>query len=191
MRLGIREFFFLVLALAVIGGTYFFVFVPTTIERRILRADIRLKKKALADLALADAAARELNAKAERLRVSLQQFTSTLPSQKQADQIVKDLSQTAESDHLDLKSFDTQPAESLPGFARQTVQMKVAGDCTNIYQFLQQLEAEQRHLRVAQMSLHRGDSEGKVVGELKIFLYYAPAGIESTLSASTDQREMQ
>jgi Tfp pilus assembly protein PilO len=185
MKFGVREIVFVSLILAVIGWGYFFVYVPATVERRELRADIRMKNRALADLAVATVGAKELNHRAELTRQTIEQFTRHLPPERDAIQIVRDLSKGAVQNELTLHSIESLPIERLAIYSQQPIRMSLSGDCAAVYQFLQQMERGSNALRVTQMSLHKAKRDGDVTAELTICAYFAPA-LHVTQTATTN-----
>jgi Tfp pilus assembly protein PilO len=174
MKMSLRENFVLVLALAVLCAGYYFIYLPASVHRNELRADIRLNQRALADLAQDAVSARELDRKAAQMRREIAHFTSNLPAESGVSQIVNDFSQAAIQNHLTLQRIEPLNRVRLAIYSQQVLRIRLSGDCANVYQFLQQIEASQRAARLTQMSLQKAAVDGEVSADLTIGLYFAP-----------------
>jgi Tfp pilus assembly protein PilO len=174
MKMGLRENFVLVLALVVLCAGYFFVYLPSSVRRNELRADIRLNQRALADLAAETINARELDGKAAQMRREIAHFTSNLPPEPSVSKIVDDFSQAARQNHLTLQRIEPLKRVRVTIYSRQTVRIRLSGDCGNVYQFLQQIEASEHAAQLTQMSLHKAAVDGEVTADLAVGLYFAP-----------------
>src|SRR5579862_784653 len=82
MKFGIREIVFVALMLALLGGTYVFVFSKTNAKRQELKADTALKQKMMGDLQAATAGIEDMNAKIDELSRAVNFFEQKLPQEK-------------------------------------------------------------------------------------------------------------
>src|SRR5258708_4283368 len=128
MRLNFRKIVFLTLILGVLGGGYVFIVVPAYLERRELRTDIRLKKRALADLAVATRTAQELNREAANVRLAIARFTTSLPREAQLTEIVSGLSAAAARNNLRVESVEPARIDHLQDFSREPIHLVLRGD---------------------------------------------------------------
>jgi Tfp pilus assembly protein PilO len=185
MKLGVREILVLMMTLAVLVAGHVLIFVPASLERGDLRADIRIKQRALADLASATFSARALDRRADQMRHDLLHFTRALPPEQSAARIVDEFSQAADHNRLSLDRIEPQTLQRLPMYSQRPVHVRLSGDCAGVYLFLQEMETGARPARVSQMSLHKAELDGNVTADLTIFLYFAP----TTQAVSIQQGE--
>ena len=82
MKFGFREIIFVALMLALLGGTYIFVFSKTNAKRETLLKDITAKQKMLSDLHAATAGIDDMNAKIDQLQHAIEFFSQKLPKEK-------------------------------------------------------------------------------------------------------------
>jgi type IV pilus assembly protein PilO len=180
MKIGIREILFVLLMLGVLAGSYVFAFSRADLQRKALRADIRLKKKALADLMVATAGIDDVNRKTEDLQHAIEFFKSKLPQEREMDKILDEVSNIAAENSLKTKTIKPLKIERSPGYSEQPIQMSLSGDFGGYYQFLLQLERLPRVTRVMQMSLHKNQRDGEVTADMTLTIYFEPSVGEST-----------
>lgn len=175
MKIGVRELLFLVLMLGVLGGSYVFAFSRADLDRKALRADIRTKKKALADLMVATAGVDDLNRKAADLQKAIEFFKSKLPQEREMDKILDELSNIAGENNLKTRTIKPLKIERAPGYSEQPISMSLSGDFGGFYQFLLQLERLPRVTRVMQMVVHKNQRDGEVTADLTLSVYFEPS----------------
>jgi Tfp pilus assembly protein PilO len=174
MKLGVREILVLMMTLAVLTAGHVLVFVPASMERGDLRADIRIKQRALADLAAATLSAKELDRRADQTRHEILHFTRTLPPEQSAARIVDDFTQAADHNRLSIERIEPLELQRLPIYSQRPVRIRLSGDCAGVYLFLQEMETGAQPARVTQMSLHKTAQDGEVTADLTIVVYFAP-----------------
>jgi len=144
-------------------------------QRKALRADIRVKKKALADLMVATAGVDDLNRKAGELEHAIEFFRSKLPQEREMDKILDELSNIASENNLKTKTIKPLKIERSPGYSEQPIQMSLSGDFGGYYQFMLQLERLPRVTRVMQMTLHKNQRDGEVTADMTLSVYFEPS----------------
>ena len=152
MKFGIREIIFVVVMLALLGSTNYFVFSKSNKRKAERLADIRTKQAALSNLQQATAGISDLNRKIDDLQKAITFFESKLPQEKEVDKILKEVWQMAEANSLTTKTIKTMKSERGPNYSEEPIQMSLSGDFNGFYSFLLQLEKLPRITRVTQMN---------------------------------------
>src|SRR5437763_7923203 len=140
MKFGIREIIFVLVMLALLGSTNYFVFSKSNKRKAERLADIHQRQQALSNLQAATAGIDDLNRKVDELQKAITFFESKLPQEKEVDKILKEVWQMAEANSLQTKSIKTLHSERGPNYSEQPIQMNLAGDFNGFYSFLLQLE---------------------------------------------------
>lgn len=187
MKFGFRELVFLIALLALLGGTYFFVFNKANTKRLALTNDIKTKQTALANLRLATAGIDDLGRKIDELQRAIAFFESKLPQEKEVDKILKEVWQIAEANALQTRTVKTLKSERGPNYREQPIQMTLSGDFNGFYSFLLQLEKLPRITRVSQMNLQKiDDRDGEMTAQMTLSIFFEPdSGSQATETAST------
>lgn len=175
MRFGVREFIFLVVMVALLGCTYFFVFSRTNASKLARQTEIAHKRRALFDLKQSTAGIEDLNRKIADLQKAIDYFDSKLPQEREFDTILKEVSEMAEHNSLQTKTVRTLKAERGPLYSEQPIQMSLSGDFGNFYQFLLEMEKLPRITRVTQMSLQKiSDRDGEMQASMTLSIFFEP-----------------
>jgi type IV pilus assembly protein PilO len=187
MKLGVREFIFFGVMLALLGSAYFFVFAKADGKRRAMEADVRHKEAALANLRQATAGIDDLNRKVGELGQAISFFESKLPQQKEIDTILKEVWQMAEANSLDCKTIKTLKAETLvsdrsTNYSEQPIELSLSGNFEGFYSFLLQLEKLPRITRTTQMKLEKiNGKDGAMTAHMTLSIFFEP---DTTVSSA-------
>src|SRR4051812_3111558 len=175
MKFGLREIIFVIVMLALLGSTNYFVFSKANKKKQDLLADIHTKQAALSNFQQATAGIEDLNNKIDELSKAITFFESKLPQEKEVDKILKEVWQMAEANQLQTKTIKTLRTERGPNYSEQPIEMSLAGDFNGFYSFLLQLEKLPRITRVTQMTLQKiNDRDGEMQAQMTLSIFFEP-----------------
>jgi len=175
MRFGLREVIFVVVMLALLGSTYWFVFSKANQKKQSLLSDIRTKQAALSNFQQATAGIEDLNNKIDELQKAITFFESKLPQEKEIDKILKEVWTMAEANQLTTKTIKTMKAQRGPNYSEQPIQLSLSGDFNGFYAFLLQLEKLQRITRITDMNLQKiSDRDGEMQAQMTLSIFFEP-----------------
>lgn len=186
MGLGIRQFIFLVVLLAVPLASYFLVFKPQNEEIKRARTEIELKQAMLEKLRVATAQTADLEQANAEIRKSIEAIESKLPSTKELDTVLREVSAIAANCGLKVPKFKKND-KNIPagGLAReQPLEVEVTGDFDGFYRFMQDLEKIPRITKIPDMKIVRADSkretnDGEIKATFTLTVYYQEAALAS------------
>jgi type IV pilus assembly protein PilO len=182
MKFGIREIIFVALMLALLGGTYLFVFSKTNAKREAMLKDITSKQKMLGDLHAATAGIDDMNAKIDQLQHAIEFFSQKLPKEKDVGDILPQFWDMAKTNSLQSRTVKPDKAEVGPSYSELPIQMSLSGDFNGFYSFLLQLEKLPRITRITQMNLQKiNDHDGEATAQITLSIFFEPdqAGVAS------------
>jgi len=172
MQFGIRELvlFLTVLLLPVVS--YLIVFRPQSANIESAKTEIAHKQEMLTKLRAETARNDDLQLINEQITQRIDTMESMLPSNKEVDQIVRQVSALAIESGLSsptLKNAKPQPAAQ---FREQPLEMSIEGSWTGFYGFLLKIEQMPRITRIVDMKIEdtsNEDTEIKASFTLSIF----------------------
>ena len=175
MKFGIREIIFVLVMLALLGSTNYFVFSKSNKRKADRLTDIHTKQSALGNLQQATAGISDLNRKIDELQKAITFFESKLPQEKEVDKILREVWQMAEANSLTTRTIKTMKSERGPNYSEQPIQMSLSGDFKGFYSFLLQLEKLPRITRVTQMKLEKiNDHDGEMQAQMTLSIFFEP-----------------
>ncbi len=175
MKFGIREIVFVTLMLALLGGTYVFVFSKTNAKRQELKADTALKQKMMGDLQAATAGIEDMNVKIDELSRAVNFFEQKLPQEKDIGDILQQVWDMAKTNSLQSKTVKPDKAEPGPNYCELPIQMSLSGDFNGFYSFLLQLEKLPRITRITQMNLQKiNEHDGEATAQITLSIFFEP-----------------
>ena len=183
MKFGVREIIFVALMLALLGGTYIFVFSKTNTKREAMITDIANKEKMLSDLRAATAGIDDMNAKIDELSHAIEFFGQKLPKEKDVGDMLPQFWDMAKTNSLQSKTVKPDKPEVGPSYSELPIQMSLSGDFNGFYSFLLQLEKLPRITRVTQMKLEKiNDHDGEATAQITLSIFFEPdqQGVAST-----------
>src|SRR5256714_12128849 len=185
MKFGIREIIFVLVMLALLFSTNYFVFSKSNKRKTERLADIHQRQTALSNLQTATAGIEDLNRKVDELQKAITFFESKLPQEKEVDKILKEVWQMAEANQLTTKTIKTLKSERGPSYSEQPIQMSLSGNFNGFYSFLLQLEKLQRITRVTNMSLQKlQDRDGEMQASLTLSIFFEADGAGSSFAGA-------
>src|SRR3954470_11500199 len=175
MKFGVREIIFVALMVALLAGTYVFVFRKTNTKREALLQDITEKQKMLSDLHAATAGIEDMNAKIDELSGAIKFFEQKLPEEKDVGDILQQVWDMAKTNSLQSKTVKPDKAELGPNYCELPIQMSLSGDFNGFYSFLLQLEKLPRITRITQLKLEKNkDRDGEATAQLTLSIFFEP-----------------
>lgn len=181
MKLGARELIFFAMMLGLVVSTVL-LFQRWSRQEQQRVAVIEQKEQALENLKQATSGIEDLDAKIADLQKAIAFFESKLPQEKEVASVLKEVSNIAESNSLQTRTFRTMKTERTANYSEQPIKMSLSGDFNGFYSFLLQLEKLPRITRLLNMKLEKiSDRDGEMQAQLTLSIFFEP---ESTAVAS-------
>lgn len=173
MKLGFRELFIFVLLLGFLGGAYFLGFKRLQEQREYYAADIAKKQQTLSALAQSSATLIELESELGALQESVRVFEKRLPREKEVDQILAEVWKLAEQNSLRATSVKPLKTDKAGTSNEQPIEITFDGAYPGFEQFLHELEASDRIIRVTQLELRKiTDEKHSMQAKMVLNIYF-------------------
>jgi type IV pilus assembly protein PilO len=173
MRFGLRELILLVVLLALPLSSYWLVFRPQNAEIDLAKAEIAHKRQMLEKLRHATAQNADLERANLDVQESIAKIESRLPTNKEVDKIVRQVSQLAVEVGLDPPSMKSEKPLPAASYREQPLAMTITGDFRGFYEFLLRLEQLPRITRIPDMKIQRSQQEdGHMQAEFTLSIYF-------------------
>jgi Tfp pilus assembly protein PilO len=177
MQFGTRELvlFLTVLLLPVVS--YFTIFQPQNDRIDQASAEITHKRELLDQLRLETARSRDLEAVNDSLQESITVIESRLPTNKEVDQIVRQVSALAIDAGLQPPTLKSEKPLTAARYREQPLVMSTQGDFKGFYNFLVALERMPRITRIVDMTVKeardpKGESPVEITAEFTLSIYF-------------------
>lgn len=181
MKIGARELVFFAMMLGLVACTVL-LFQRWNRQEQERLASIEQKEAALENLRQATAGIEDLDAKIAELQKAIAFFESKLPQEKEVASVLKEVSNIAEANSLQTRTFRTMKTERTANYSEQPITMSLSGDFNGFYSFLLQLEKLPRITRLMKMRLEKiNDRDGEMQAQLTLSIFFEP---ETTTVAS-------
>jgi type IV pilus assembly protein PilO len=173
MKLGAREGLIGAVLLAVPLASWWMVFRPQNTAIDSAKADIAHKRELLAKLKEFTSRNADLRQANEEMAARIGDIEARLPSDKEVDSIVRQVSDIAVSCGLDSPAVKNVKPRQEAMFMEQPLEMSLAGNWTGYYDFLAKVEQLPRITRISTMKLKRSDEgDGNMKAEFTLSIYY-------------------
>jgi len=174
MNASIRQGLFFLVLIAVPITAYFVVFKPRNQEIMRAREEIAHKQARLDQLREQTAQSDTLADANEKVRESIEAIEARLPSDKEMDDVLRQVSQIAERSGLKLLIFRKGDRALPAGLAmEQPIRVELTGDFDGFYSFLLDLEQMPRITRIPDMELSRSrENDGEMMAKFTLSIYY-------------------
>ncbi|MBI9016661.1 MAG: type 4a pilus biogenesis protein PilO [Phycisphaerae bacterium] len=172
MKVGFREFLFLILLLAIPALSYGWVFRKANDNWQQHQKDMQLKQQKLADLKNASKGIDDLNKQVTELTEAVAFFERKLPAEHEMDKVLSQVSQIAEKFHLETRQFKILKPEPFADYCELPIEMGFYGDFADYYKFQLELEKLPRLTKITKMNLVKdknNDGITEIFLELRIF----------------------
>lgn len=176
MRLGLREFLFFVMLLALPVASYFFVFEPRNSEIAAAEREIQAKQEKLRQLERATRVQSDLQIEIDKLTTAITIFEEKLPSEDRFDQVLHEVTDLATRQQLTMSRVERQRVERRAHFTEAPIRLNLNGDFDGLYRFLADLERLSRIIHVKDMKITRNTGRrqeaSQMQAELRLSIFY-------------------
>lgn len=181
MKFGPREIVFTALLLVIPVGAWWFVLRPISRSNSAMLAQIATKQAKLRELNKATGTIGDLKAEIASLEKAIAFFQSKLPSEKEIDKVLNEVSLLAEANQLATKKVRTMGRSNEKSLlsagapqSEQPIEMVLEGDFGGFYGFLQAIENQPRIMRITQMTLKKPEkaAQGVVRAEISMSVFF-------------------
>lgn len=177
MKFGLRELVLLAVLLAVPVASYFFVFQPQNASIHRAQSEIDHKEQLLDQLRLETARSDDLRRANEEIQTRIADIEARLPSNKEVDRIVRQVSEVAIRAGLEPPAMKNAKPVEAAMYWEQPLEMTSRGDFKGFYRFLIELERLPRITRIPDMQLKRRPGEnGRMDIEFTLSIYFQQDG---------------
>lgn len=173
MRLGVRELMLTGILLSVPLSSYWLVFRPQNNEIERSKSEIRHKEDLLAKLREETARNTDLLKANEDISRSVSAIEARLPSGKEIDAVVRQVSDLAIDAGLGAPAMKSAKPVKAALYMEQPLEMQMSGNFHGFYEFLLKLEQLPRITRIPDMKIKRDDKEnGNLDAEFTLSIYF-------------------
>lgn len=173
MKLGAKEFMLLVLLVAVPLSSWWLVFRPQNQQIELARQDLSHKQDMLNKLREETARNEDLARVNEQLKVNIGSIEARLPTNKEVDSIVRQVSDLAVQSGLEPPALKSGKPVRAALYMEQPLELETSGDFKGFYEFMLKLEQLPRITRVPDMKLQRHAKEnGKLQANFTLSIYF-------------------
>ncbi|MFI4871406.1 MAG: type 4a pilus biogenesis protein PilO [Phycisphaerales bacterium JB061] len=180
MRFGIREFVLLGILLAMPLSSYWLVFRPQNQEIEQAEREIEHKRAMLEKLQVATSRNDTLEGANEEIRQGIAAIEERLPTGKEIDTIVREVSRLAIESGLEQPGMTSGTPIRGSLYWEQPIDMTLKGEFDGFYEFLLALEQMPRITRIPDMEIIRSrDRDGHLEAEFTLSIYFEGEGESS------------
>ncbi|MCC6675974.1 MAG: type 4a pilus biogenesis protein PilO [Phycisphaerales bacterium] len=173
MRFGIREMMLTGILLSVPLSSYWLVFRPQNREIARAKSEIRHKDEMLAKLREETARNADLKKANEDISRSVASIEARLPSGKEIDAVVRQVSDLAVQSGLAAPAMKSAKPLKAALYMEQPLEMQMEGNFHGFYEFLLKLEQLPRITRIPDMKIKRDEQEnGNLKAEFTLSIYF-------------------
>lgn len=175
MGFGIRGTLFMGVLLAMPVASYWYVFRPSNEQIGRAKKEIEQKELMLRKLEVATAQTEDLERANEAMAEQIRLIESRLPTTKEVDVILEQVSTLAKESKLAIPKVKAQPPLRSAQYMEQPLDMTVTGDFDDFYVFLQKVEKLSRITRILDLKLERSkDEDGIIEAEFTLSIFFKP-----------------
>ncbi len=186
MNFGLRELVFVAVLLAMPISSYWFVFKPRNEQIAQARKEIEHKELMLEKLRAASAQSADLARENEEILKEIELVQSRLPTDKEVDVILRQVSELATENDLKLARVKAGRAITANAYMEQPLEMLITGNFDNYYNFLLELEQLKRITRLPQMNLKAArEQNGQMEAEFTLSIYFEPTSSIASANRSS------
>ena len=171
MRIGIREFIMFMAVLLLPVGAYFGAFRPQNTQIEKDRAELEHRRELLTKLRAETARNADLQRANAEIADQITQIESRLPTSKQVDQIVRQVSVLAVEAGLAAPNLKSAKPVAAARYREQPLEMTTTGTFEGFYGFLQSLERLPRITRIVDLKLGE-TAEGPIEIAFTLSIYF-------------------
>ena len=156
-----RQFLFSAVLLALPVCSYFVVFRPVNAKIEQGKKEIQHKQALLSKLREATSQTADLQRANDQIRQSIDSLQAKLPSSKEMDNVLRQVSGIAAKNGLKIPNFKKNDKTAPAGMAmEQPLDIEITGDFDGFYKFLLDIEQLPRITRFTDLEIVRSDKSG-------------------------------
>jgi type IV pilus assembly protein PilO len=175
MRIGLRETFLLAVLLALPLLSWWLVFRPQNAEIAQAKREIEHKRQMLQKLQETTSRNQDLQRANEEIRRNIEAIEARLPSSKEVDTVVRQVSELAVLSGLEPPNIESDKPVAAAVYMEQPLKMKVKGNFNGFYGFLIKLQQLPRITRIPDMKILRAqETDGHMKAEFTLSIYFQP-----------------
>ncbi|MFT5424471.1 MAG: type IV pilus assembly protein PilO [Phycisphaerales bacterium] len=172
MRLGPREMMMLLGVLMIPAGAFMLAFKPQNTRIQEDQVALEHMKEMLDKLRVETAGNDDLEATNSEIATQIDSMESRLPTNKEIDEIIRQVSVLAADSGLGDPTLKTEKPVAAAAYREQPLTMSVSGTWDGFYRFMQQVERLPRITRVVKMTLERDEDLEIVEVEFQLSIYF-------------------
>lgn len=173
MRMGLRELVLLGVLLALPLLSWWLVFRPQNAEISQARMEIKHKSEMLDKLSATTSNNENLARQNEENHKKIEAIEARLPSSKEVDQVVRQVSELAVESGLEPPGIESDKPVAAATYMEQPLKMRISGDFNGFHSFLKRLEDLPRVTRIPDMKITRApDVNGHMRAEFTLSIYF-------------------
>lgn len=175
MGVGIRGLLFILVLLAMPLAAWWFVFKPQNGEIEQAKKEIEQKRLMLQKLEAATRQTADLARANEEIARGISMIESRLPTNKEVDVILEQVSDLARSSKLDIPRVKALDPVQSAKYMEQPLTMTITGNFDDFYSFLLKLERLDRITRLPDVKFERSDKvDGAMQATFTLSIYFQP-----------------
>jgi len=173
MRLGTREFVLFLAVLLLPIASYFVIFKPQSANIERARVEIAHKQEMLDTLRIETGRNEDLKSANEVIKARVDEMEALLPTNKEVDQIVRQVSALALESGLTPPTLKSSKPIAAARFREQPLVMSTNGSFEGFYDFLLALEKLPRITRIVDLAIKDSNVAGmEVEAEFTLSIYF-------------------
>lgn len=177
MRFSTRELILFLAVLLVPIVSYFVIFKPQNATIEQAKGEIAHKRDMLGALRQETARNDDLKQANETIKASIDEMEALLPSDKEIDLIVRQVSALAVASGLTPPTLKSSKPVAAARFREQPLEMSTEGAFEGFYSFLVELERLPRITRVVDMVIKDSSTDGvEIEAEFTLSIYFQTGG---------------
>ncbi len=180
MPFGIRELVYLLVLVAVAGGSWFYGIVPVQANIAEYREQTAAREATLAALDEAKARYPDFDAEIKRLEEAMATFSEKLPERRETAAIIRGITEIAAKHDLAVRTVKPAPQLASAGYIELPIRLEIRGDFDGFYNLIREIEELPRITRMPAMSLERnsGGDDGSVDAKLTLSIFFENDGTD-------------
>lgn len=180
MRFGFRELVLMLILLAVPLSSYWLVFRPVNAEIELAKAEVDLKRDRLSKLREETSRNADLEKENKDIAASIEAFEAKLPSKKELDAIVRQVSELATQQGLSSPTVKSLKAVKAAMYMEQPLELTLQGNFRSFHDFVRKLEQLPRITKIPDFKLKRAtDKNGDMLATFTLSIYYVDEGAKT------------
>lgn len=177
MKFGLREVVLLIVLVAVPVASFFLVFKPQNDAIERAAAEIEHKQEMLNQLSQETSRNADLRAANERIVGRIGEIEDRLPSDKEVDRVIRQVSDLAVRAGLQSPALKNGKSVQAANYWERPLELTTQGSFKGFYEFLLMLERMPRITRIPSMKLVRSKSaEGQMDVTFTLSIYFQNDG---------------